>query len=167
MSGDMQQSRLAGSTLAAAALARLSSVGVSHCVLRPTGCSEGPPSVVEIDLLVERGARARIHHALATSGFAPLRAWGHAPHSFWVAYEAQADRWIKLDIVDRVAFGRRIKCLHSELADSCLGGRSLCGGVAVPDTESATVALLLHCTIDKRRFSPDHCRELARLLDSV
>ncbi len=163
----MQQSRLAGSTLAVAALARLSSVGVGHCVLRPTGCSEGPPSVVEIDLLVERGARMRIQNALAASGFARLRAWGHAPHSFWVAYEAPTDRWIKLDVVDRLAFGRRVKCLRSELADPCLAARSLCEGVTVPDTEAATVALLLHCTLDKRRFSPDHCRELVRLLGSV
>jgi thymidylate kinase len=163
----LTQDPVAGSILAMQVLDGFRAQGVAYCLLRPSVPSERKPVVVEVDLLVDPSARTASEKVLRDLGFARLRAWGHAPHRFWVGYESAADRWIKLDLVDRLAFGKRTKCLPSSLAAACFADRYLEGGIYHANPASAAVALLLHCTLDKQRFSPAHHREMERLLDRV
>src|SRR5688572_5784858 len=54
---------------------------------------------VEVDILVHELDLTTLAKLLEERNFIRLRRWGYAPHQFFVAYDDQADAWLKLDIV--------------------------------------------------------------------
>jgi hypothetical protein len=135
----------------AGALAALEEAGVPVAVLRGF---EPDGSVVEIDLLVAVGYERELHGALVRRGFAPLRAWGHGGHRFYLGYAAVERLWLKLDFVTEVAGA------DTELV---LAGRRRVEGLPrlEPDVEAAL--LLLHCIVDKGGRLGRHATTLRRL----
>ena len=135
---------------------------VTYCVLRDADCLDRPGG--EVDLLVDRRDFRRLDAVLGPLGFVRLRAWGYAPHRFYLAYDRVSDAWLKLDAVSGLAYGQR-PVLGLSLTDRCLQNRRYQRPVWVPSPEDELVALLLHCAVDKRRIDPsrrDRCKVLGR-----
>lgn len=156
--------------LAVRVFADLNAARLRYCGLRefafPT-TDASPGQTLEIDLLVDRADLARLERLLARHGFEHVRAWGHAPHRFHVAYDASVNCWIKLDVVDRLSFGSPARSLTTDLAAGCLERRRRVGGVYVLAPEDACLALLLHCLLDKQRFDTRHRLELTAACRAV
>lgn len=139
--------------IALRALKQFEQEQITYCVLRGGDQLDED----EVDLLVEPRHMRRLRRVLSELGFVRLRAWGHAPHHFFITYDAHQDRWLKLDVVTRIAYGRPTHSLETPLAKNCLDDRRKAGSVFVPRAEDELVALLLHCVVDKRSF-PEHWR---------
>lgn len=139
----------------------LDEAGVAWSVLRAPGPADG--AVVELDVLVDPADADRAEAAVAALGFARVPAWGRAPHRFWVAPEAGGDRWLKIDAVTDLAFGR-----HHELATGTATGslrdRQVGDGqprLAPPDHFAA---LALHALLDRPALRE---RDRTALLEAV
>jgi hypothetical protein len=116
----------------------------------------------DVDLLVARSDLPRLRDALAPLGYAPLRAYGHGPHRFFVAYDEKSDSWIKLDVVTELVYGRRHE-LETRAADGCLGRRRYVGALALLAPDDAFWTLLLHCMLDRGSFSAAQRERLLEL----
>jgi hypothetical protein len=114
----------------------------------------------DVDLLADPRELKQASEAITGAGFVRLHAPGRGPHRFFVRYLEGDDRWIKLDVVDAVAFGR-----YQELETSAGAGvlvrRRRRDGLVAPATDDAFWTLLLHCLLDKGRITPNHRRSLA------
>lgn len=121
----------------------------------------------EIDILIEQGQLPRLKNWLAQIGFINFHSWGHAPHHFFYAYDRDADYWIKLDVVTEIAFGSPDHELRTSLGLSCLRNRQRSGSVFIPAPEDEFVALLLHCVLDKGRFSSSRRQRLISLQKEI
>jgi thymidylate kinase len=135
-------------------LTQLDSAGIDYCVLRGGDQLRSVTGNEEVDLLVPLDHLNRARRVLLGAGFIELSACGHAPHHFFVCYDADSDRWLKLDVVTRIAYGRPNHALETDLSDNCLKNRRPCDGVFVPSPDDEWVTLLLHCVLDKGTFSP-------------
>jgi thymidylate kinase len=142
----------------AAAFDRLSREPVHWALLRGSDLEEEG----DVDLLVAKRDRRRLAAILATCGFVHLPAAGHASHRFFVAYERQRDRWVKLDVVSELSFGPEF-ALRSNAETACLARRRP-GDVTVLDGTDEFWARLLHCLLDKRAFADKHRRRLDELV---
>jgi len=129
-----------------AAFRALDSARVRWCLLRGEADLADPRG--DVDLLVGPGETARVAAALAGAGFARLPAAGHGPHRFFLAYDAGAGRWLKLDVVGALAFGPDHD-LRMRDGIACLRRRTWRDGVAVLDDADAFWCLLLHRLLDK------------------
>lgn len=109
---------------------------------------------VEVDLLVAPGHGRELSRALVSCGFAPLRAWGHRGHRFYLGYWAADRLWLKLDFVTRVA-GADVQL--------ALAGRQRVDCLPRLDPEVEGALLLLHCIVDKRGRLGRHATALRRL----
>lgn len=145
----------------AAALSTLDAAGVRWCLLR--GAVELERAQDDVDLLVDRDDISTLRRVIAdAAGFAPMAAWGRAPHRFFVA-PATVDP-IKLDVVTELAFGR-----HGELrtdraiADAVLDRRRRVGALALPERDDALWALLAHAILDRRVVRPARREEIRAL----
>ena len=90
------------SPLVAAAFAALDAGGVSWCVLREERALRRRPH--DVDLLVDPRDAARVDGLLAPLGFARVPIRGR--HRFLAAWDAAERRWLRLDVVTELAFGR-------------------------------------------------------------
>jgi thymidylate kinase len=126
--------------------------GIRYCVLRDADRLR-LPSGGEVDVLVAPPDIARATLILRNAEYLRLQSWGHAAHHFFVRYDADADCWIKLDVVTALAFGGRGPCLVTTLGDACLMQRRHDGICFVPCPEDELLALVLHCVLDKGVFS--------------
>jgi thymidylate kinase len=72
-----------------------------------------------------------------------------------VAYDQAADRWLKLDVVTSIMYGKPIPAIRTELAEPCLRRRRRRGPTFVPSPEGEFVTTLLHCLLDKGEFSAE------------
>lgn len=142
-------------TIAIRVLQELERAGVTYCVLRGGDQLHREDDEQEVDLLVPPQQIKLLGDVLRELGFVRLRTWGHSPHHFFVAYDEQLDRWLKLDVVTEVAYGRPTHELSTELADQCLLNRRRVGLVFIPAPADELVTLLLHCVVDKGTF-PDN-----------
>jgi thymidylate kinase len=129
-----------------AALATLDGHGVRWALLR------GDPSADalsgDVDLLVEPAAVPRLGRLLVAAGFAQVLRPGHGSHRFFVAYDEPSGRWLELDVVSELSFGR-----HQELvtgaAKACLAARVRQGPLWRLAPGDELCALLLHYLLDK------------------
>jgi len=128
--------------------------GVLYAVLRDTPEGSVATARHEIDVLVARNHWARLADILETQGFCGLPSWGHAPHSFFVAYDPASGCWFKFDVVTELCYGRPLRYTKVELTDHCLNNRQWQGGMFVLAPEEEFVTLLLHCLLDKLTVSP-------------
>jgi thymidylate kinase len=152
-------------TVALRVLHELERAGISYCVLRGGGHLPRPAD--EIDLLIPAQQMPTLCGVLYLNGFIRLRTWGHTPHHFFVAYDEGEDRWLKLDVVTRVAFGRPTHEYSTELGDGCLKNRRRTEGVLIPAPEDELVTLLLHCVVDKGSFPLHWQQRIAVLCEEV
>jgi hypothetical protein len=137
---------------------------VRWCVLRPL--PEPGSAHDDVDLLIASHDATRAKQALHQAGFVSVPAWGRGPHSFMLAYDQASDRWVNLDIVTSLAFGT-LHELSSGVEEGCLSRRQTIGGIAALASDDAFWTLVLHCLLDKGRFSPEHRRWLHDLADGA
>jgi hypothetical protein len=133
------------------ALAALGERGIPVAVLREFEVSK---PLIEVDLLVPSARRRELRNALVPCGFAPLRAWGHRGHDFYLAYSAPDRLWLKLDFVTRVAGAD---------GERALAGRRRVDGLPRLDPHVETALLLLHCVVDKQGRPGRHENTLRRV----
>jgi thymidylate kinase len=117
-----------------------------------------------VAVLVDAAAAPKVDAALFAAGFAQIRAPGRRSHRFFVAYDAIRDRWIELDIVTDVAFGRHGE-FSTPLAPVLLARRRRLGTVPTLGSSDAFWHLLL-CPLLSRGDVAEHCRALLRSLAS-
>jgi thymidylate kinase len=145
----------------AVAMGALDEARVEWCLLR--GVAELGAPAGDVDLLVAAADVHRLGPVLRSAGYAPVLAWGHGPHRFFVAYDEQADTWVKLDVVSELAFGRH-QHLRTGAAASCLARRRRLGPVSVLDPDDELWCLLLHCLLDRDEVPPHHAQRLKELV---
>jgi thymidylate kinase len=142
------------------AFASLDAEQVRWCLLR--GEDELDGSATDVDLLVAGDDLERAGRLFAALGFERLRAWGHGSHAFFLAYHEETDRWLWLDVVTDVRFGRyQSVCLGVE-AD-LLARRERRAGLPVLAPSDAFWMLLLHCLLDKDMIRVERRARLAEL----
>ena len=122
---------------------------------------------LEIDLLVAPEDWPRCRPFFEERGFVRLRVWGYAPHEFFVAYDADADRWLKLDMVTQIVYRAPGGLAETALGPLLLKHRRQIGGVWVPQREHELLALLLHCILDKNAFSEKRREQLQVLCHEI
>ncbi|UCE03526.1 MAG: hypothetical protein JSW67_04880 [Candidatus Latescibacterota bacterium] len=137
--------------------------GVGYCLLRGFDELVELRSVQEVDLLVCPEDRWLFIQVASSLGFRDWPAWGHAPHRFFLFYDATEDSWVKLDMVTTLRYGAPIRCLEVDLANTCLLRRRRDGPIWIPSPEDEMLALLLHCILDKKCFREAHRARLATL----
>src|SRR5262245_44381372 len=93
----------------------LDQAAIRYCLLR--GYEELLEGSIDgdVDLLVAADHFERVSGVLERLGFVALSRWGQAPHSFFIGYDQSEDRWVKLDLVTELAYGRPIPALRLEL----------------------------------------------------
>jgi thymidylate kinase len=149
--------------LLARVLEALRKDGLRWCVLRDEADLERLAGGGELDLLVDPDHLERFAELVAALGFVRLRAWGHAPHHFFLGFDAERGAWLKLDVVDRLAYGRPIRRLRTALAEGCLVRRRWREPAFVLAPEDELVTLLLHAALDKGEFSPGRRQRMQHL----
>jgi len=106
----------------------------------------------DIDLLVASQDTERLAEALTASGFIEVSRPGHGTHRFFVGYDETTCRWVELDVISRLAYGR-----HQELdvtdASVLLRRRRRDGGHWTLDPSDDFWALLLHYALDRKAMS--------------
>jgi hypothetical protein len=142
------------------ALEALERVGIHWCLLRGEWDLASPEG--DVDLLVPAGDLGRLRDALRPLGFVPVRAWGRGPHRFFVGYDEESRRRIKLDVVTDLVYGRYQE-LRTTAAEGCLARRRYLGTVAVLAPNDAFWTLLLHCLFDRHAFSASQRTRLFEL----
>jgi len=143
--------------LVGAAFDALDRAGVPWTLLR--GEAELAAHGGDVDILVAESARPAAGRALLAAGFVPLPTWGRGSHRFHHAYDPATDRWVKLDVVTELAFGRFAE-LPTDLAAAWLERREGAVGPARPDPADAFWAFLLHALLDRAELRPDDLAEL-------
>ena len=103
----------------AAAFDALDRAGIAWAVLRGLDDLADPRG--DVDVLAQPGARREVRSAFATAGFKELPRPGRGSHRFFLGLEASG-RWLKLDVVDDLAFGRWAE-LDTGTATDCLRRR--------------------------------------------
>ena len=136
---------------------------IPYCLLRDGHQLDRLDGGGEVDLLVDDGQLPRLEALLARFGFVRLRAWGHFPHQFFVAYDEPSGGWLKFDVVTTLAYGRPTRSLCLPLAEGCLARRDRCGPVFVLSAEDELITLLLHCVLDKGYFAPARRKRICDL----
>lgn len=145
----------------------LTRAGIEYCLLRDADQLDQFDRGGEVDLLVRPDHLNRFQGLVARLGFVTLPNLGHAPHSFFLAYDQDSDTWLKLDVVTEIAYGRPVHALRTSLGIECLRSRRVAGPVFIPSPEHELVTLLLHCLLDKGRFSASRQARIATLLNQV
>lgn len=143
-----------------AAFDALDRSGGPWCLLR--GAADLAASSGDVDVLVHPRALAPARRTLAEAGFVELPSWGRGSHRFFVAYDPAGDRWIKLDVVTELAFGRRQE-LPIDAAEGCLGRRLAAARPPRLHPDDAFWTYLLHALLDRRRLRPIDVAQLGEL----
>ena len=135
---------------------------VRWCLLRGEGELDEPRE--DVDLLVAATDISAAAAILGRLGYLQLPAWGRGSHRFFLAYDADGDRWTKLDIVTRLSFGRYGE-FETDAAVACIARRVAVGGgrAYLLDEVDRFWALFLHCLLDRGAFPPRHRERLAEL----
>jgi thymidylate kinase len=131
----------------------LEQADIHYCLLRGYEELEHIENGGDIDLLVQPEQIERFRAILTQLEFVSMPVWGHGPHQFFVAYDQTADRWLKLDVVTTVAYGKPIHAIYTDLAATCLDRRRRREPTFVLAAEDELLTLLLHCLLDKGMFA--------------
>jgi thymidylate kinase len=144
--------------LLSAAFAALDHAGVAWALLRD---STAPASTSgDEDVLVEPAAADRLDRLFADVGYRRLPAAGQGSHRFYLGYDGDHDRFVTLDVVTEVAFGRRLQYPTSAAAALLLRARRT-GGRNVLHPDDGFWHLLLHYLLDKPAVPPGGHKRLA------
>jgi thymidylate kinase len=153
--------------LLAAVFEELDRSRISYCLLRGHKELLGGAIDGDVDLLVAAEQLDRLRRALEQLGFVAQSRWGQAPHHFFIGYDDAGDRWLKLDVMTELAYGRPAPTLRTDLAAHCLAKRIRRGPLFTPAPGDELLTLLLHCMLDKRAFEPKYQQRLAELAGRI
>lgn len=137
---------------------------IKYCLLRGADELSIDSHKKEIDLLVLPDYIHEFTMVVKQLGFVTLPSWGHAPHHFFLAYEKNSDTWIKLDVVTTLVYGRPLRYLHLELAESFAENRISHEILFTLSPQHEFFTLFLHCLLDKGSFAFRHRSRLVDLL---
>lgn len=151
---------------ALAVLCKVEQAGIPYCVLRGGDQLNNQSTEDEVDLLIPPQSLRPLCSLLRQLGFVRLRTWGHSPHYFFVSYDESTDRWLKLDVVTRIAYGRPTHELSTDLGECCLQNRMRAGSIFIPAPEDELLTLLLHCVVDRGNF-PTHWQQRLQILSAA
>jgi hypothetical protein len=135
----------------AAAFRALDDASVTWALMRGADDLAAPSG--DVDLLVDAGQMARTDEALSRAGLPRMGVRGHGSHRFYFRWDPSDRRWISLDVVPEIRFGR-FQHLRTPLAPRCLERRRRVGGIWRLDPQDEAWLLLLHLVLDKRRLAP-------------
>jgi thymidylate kinase len=132
--------------------------GTSWVLLRD---SAAPASTSgDEDILIDPAAAGALDELLSGLGYRRLPAAGQGTHRFYLGYDAGHDRFVTLDIVTEVAFGRRLQ-FPTTAAASLLARARRVDDVNVLHPDDSFWHLLLHYLLDKRGVPGGGHRRLA------
>jgi hypothetical protein len=135
----------------AAAFRALDDAGVKWALVR--GADDLAAPAGDVDLLVDAGQVQLTDVALMRAGLPRLGVMGHGSHRFYFRWDPPDRRWIKLDVVTEIRFGR-FQHLRTPLASGCLDRRRRVGDIWRLDPQDEAWLLLLHLLLDKRLLAP-------------
>lgn len=142
----------------AAGIEALDRERVRWAVLRGTPESS---NAADVDVLVHPDDVARLEAILGPIGFVRIATWRHGDHRFYIAYDEPTDRWVKLDVVDRLAF-RSGHELPPLTVAATLDRRVRPGDHWRVSPSDEFWALFMHCLLD--RAATDEHSERLRVL---
>jgi thymidylate kinase len=142
-----------------AAFAASSAAGVRWLVLRGDAGTVGRGG--DVDLLVQAGAAGRLAAGLQGLGFAVVPSAGQGSHRFLLGYDQQAGLWVRLDLTERVEFGRYHQ-LTSRTAARLLARRVAVDGHWRLCADDAFWHLLLHRLLSTGELASEELVQLAR-----
>ena len=133
---------------------------VSYSLLRGFDELTDKVKMKEVDLLVSKAEMNEFVAVVTQLGYQELPPWGYAPHRFFVTYDATADTWLKLDVVNDLVYGAPIRWLKFDYADECLKHREREEPTYTLSPADEFVTLFLHCLLDKRQFRKERLERL-------
>ena len=133
---------------------------IDWCLLHQPTSLSAPQG--DIDLLVDRDDASLIPQILVSLGFVAVPGRAAPPEMlFWACHPAAA-HWIRLHIATEIAFGP-FHAFQTGAEAECLERRQYDGTIATLAPDDAFWVLLLHCLLDKRRFSARYRTQLQQL----
>jgi thymidylate kinase len=114
----------------------------------------------DVDLLVAPGALAILERIACDLGFEAQARAVLVSRSSYVAYVADEDLWLRLDVVTDVSFGRLLQ-YRTPVAGALLARRRRSSRLPLLDPDDAFWHLLLHYLLD-RGAVPEQARDLLR-----
>lgn len=141
--------------------------GIAFCVLRGADHTSPDRAGYELDVLVDREDFGRFADAAAREGFVTMPSSGHAPHAFFIKYDAAIRAWIKLDVVTDLLYGRPIRALSYGKPDGPLDRRVTWRGLPVLAPRDEMLHVLLHGLLDKPAFDGKYQARLEEVHRSI
>lgn len=143
--------------------ASINGAGIHYLVLRNYDLL--PDEIIrgDIDLLVSPHDAKALQSILKDMGFLVIP--DIFPHVFALFYNVKSGFLVKLDIIDRFVFGRRISIsFPGEYEELVLKRRIFSKGIYIPSPEDEVFLLLLHCLGDKGFIQPSYREKLQKLI---
>ena len=127
----------------------------------------------DVDLLVEPAVLDQLETDLPSLGFGAVPSAGKGSHRFFLGYDDETERWVRLDFVTRIDFGVHQE-LTTETASDLLHGRSKIENYWRLNDDDGFWYLFLHRYLGQRDLKPLelallslHAREAGPLADLV
>ncbi|MBD3377009.1 hypothetical protein GF406_18420, partial [candidate division KSB1 bacterium] len=144
----------------------LDSQGIEFTVLRDTRDRTGS-RMQEIDLLVKRSRLSVLDRLLTELGFIRYPDWGYEPHHFYFIFDGLQAKWVKLDVVHEIRYGRPFKDVIIPVSSYLLADRIKENGYFKPQMVDEFLTLLLHSCLDKPVMAHKHKVRLLALLKHI
>ncbi len=144
----------------------LDSQGIEYTVLRDVNDRTGT-RMQEIDLLVKQSCFAVLERLLNELGFMRYPDWGYEPHHFYFIFDGLQAKWIKLDVVDEIRYGRPFKDVLIPVSSCLLADRIKENGYFKPQMVDEFLTVLLHSCLDKPVMAHKHKVRLLNLLRHI
>lgn len=106
----------------------------------------------DVDLLLPAAGLDAFDMIARANGFRRIFAPGHGSHHFFFTFHSETGRWLKLDVVTEISFGRHQE-LRTPLAAGCLARRVVRGPLWLPEAADHSWLLLAHLVLDKRQIA--------------
>jgi thymidylate kinase len=141
--------------------------GIEFIVLRDAGGDSKYARMQEVDLLVRSTQKSILDHLLTELGFIRYPAWGHEPHHFYFYFDPVQMKWIKIDAVDEIRYGRPFKDVLIPVSSYLLADRIKENGLFKPQMVDEFLTLVLHSCLDKPVIAHKHKARLLSLLRHI